>query len=350
MVARHLSFAVPGSLDTPTGGYAYDRRVIAELRSLGWQVDVCDIGDGFPRPGTAGLAKAEKQVQALPASAPVVIDGLAFGVMNACAATLARTHRIVALVHHPLALETGVTPADAALLRRSETAALSFAKQVIVTSPQTADILVADYDVAREQITVALPGNDAMPLAQGSSDGICRLLSVGSIVPRKGYDVLVEALNRIPERSWHLTIAGDDTRNPETAVSLQKQIAEAKLGDRIAVTGTLSDAALADAYRHTDVFVTASHFEGYGMAATTAIASGLPVVATTGGALSNTVGAAGILVPPNDPDALAAALRQVIADPHARKKLRDASRAAAAKLPTWRDTATRFASAIEAVA
>jgi glycosyltransferase involved in cell wall biosynthesis len=86
------------------------------------------------------------------------------------------------------------------------------------------------------------------------------------------------------------------------------------------------------------------------MAATTAIACGLPIVATRVGALGEAVGNAGILVPPNDSLALADALRRVIADPDVRRKLGHASRAAARNLPTWRDTAERIAAAIELVA
>jgi glycosyltransferase involved in cell wall biosynthesis len=346
VVAQHIAFAVPGDLATPTGGYAYDRRIIAELRALGWQVDVCNIGDGFPRPSAAQFAEAHELLAEAPAPT-IVIDGLAFGVMDDSAAILAKSHTLVALVHHPLALETGLEPEEIAALWQSECTALAFARHIIVPSPQTAEILVSGYSVARKKITVATPGNDPLDLALPKTSGVFNLLSVGSVVPRKGYDVLIAALATLADLPWHLTIVGDDTRSPPTTAALHDLAAGARLADKISFRGALSDADLAETYQQAHLYVTASHFEGYGMAAATAIACGLPIVATSGGALQETVGDAGLLVPPNDVVALADALRSVISKPDAWMRLRDASRTAAKKLPTWRTTAEQFARAIE---
>ena len=77
---RRIAFAVPGDLATPTGGYVYDRRIIEELRRLDWQVDVLDVGAGFPFPSDAQRATALAIVAAVSEGCPIVIDGLAFGV------------------------------------------------------------------------------------------------------------------------------------------------------------------------------------------------------------------------------------------------------------------------------
>ena len=106
---KRVAFAVPGSLDTPTGGYAYDRRIMAELRQLGWEVDYLNIGEGFPEPDEATRSAARSLLSAIPAGQPIVLDGLALGVLPDVAAELAREHPLVALVHHPLALESGLT-------------------------------------------------------------------------------------------------------------------------------------------------------------------------------------------------------------------------------------------------
>ena len=73
---KHVVFAVPGSLDTPTGGYAYDRRMIAELRELGWRPEVLGLGDGFPRPNALTKAAAKAHLTDVPKGRPIVIDGL----------------------------------------------------------------------------------------------------------------------------------------------------------------------------------------------------------------------------------------------------------------------------------
>jgi glycosyltransferase involved in cell wall biosynthesis len=350
VVGRHLTFAIPGRLDTPTGGYAYDRRVIAELSAQGWRVDVCEIGDGFPFPDAATRAQARAMLESAPAAAPLVIDGLAFGVMDDIAPALARTHRLIALVHHPLACETGLAPDIPAAFRRSERAALASARHVIATAPQTAHLLRIEYAVNAEKITVACPGNDPMPPSVGSNDGICHLLSVGAIVPRKGCHGLIAALASLPDRAWHLTIAGDATRDQACTTALRDQVAKAGLGARVRIAGAVSDSELDALYRHVDVFVTASLFEGYGMAALTAIACGLPLIATRVGALGDIPPDAAILVPPGDTSALAAALDRVTGDASLRARMRIAAQKAARDLPTWRDTVAKFAAAIACAA
>ena len=217
---RRLAFAVPGDLATPTGGYAYDRRMIAELKALGWEVDVLGLGDSFPRPTPAASAEAEARLAAVPAGQPIVIDGLAFGVLPEAAARLKVSHPLVALVHHPLAMETSIPPAEAATFRTRERAALACTRHVIVTSTATARLLVSGYDVAVERITVAVPGTDRARIAERDSSGRPLLLSVGAVVPRKGYDVLLEALSGLTDLPWRLVIVGDCTRSPPTVAVL----------------------------------------------------------------------------------------------------------------------------------
>jgi glycosyltransferase involved in cell wall biosynthesis len=343
------AFAVPGDLDTPTGGYAYDKRIIAELRALGWQIDVIDLGSSFPNPNAAVREIALARLLAMPKGFPIVIDGLAFGAMGNEAAMLRERNPLIALVHHPLALETGVGPAAAHALRNSERAALGCTRAVIVTSEPTAEILSRDYAVPVDRIAVIRPGVDVPSRKPRRQDGDnVRLLAVGSITPRKGHDILIDVLASLRELPWRLTIAGDTTRNQNAVTQLQADVARFKLQDRVVVAGAVTGAGLAELYADADVFVLASLFEGYGMAFGEAVAHGLPIVATAVGAAGEIVRAdAGLLVPPGDAYALRDALRRVIENADARATMAEAAREASKRLPQWRYSAAEFSRVLE---
>ena len=348
-MTRRIAFAVPGDLSTPTGGYTYDRRIIGELRRLGFGVDVIDLGEGFPRPNAETRAAALAKLAKIPRGVAIVVDGLALGVLPEVAVLRGR-NPLIGLVHHPLALETGLAPDEAERFRASERAALASMQTIIVTSPAIARMLVAAYGVLPDALSVAPPGSERVACARGGGGDIVALLSVGIIVPRKGYDLLVAALATLGDLPWRLVIVGDRRRDPEASARLDADVLRHGLTARTAIEGAVSAKRLAALYSAADVFVLASRYEGYGMAFAQAIAYGVPVIGTTAGAIPETVPAgAGLLVPPDDVPALAAALRLLISDRDARARLAGNARAASNLLPTWAASAAVFARAIEAV-
>jgi glycosyltransferase involved in cell wall biosynthesis len=251
------------------------------------------------------------------------------------------------LVHHPLALEAGLSRREAEALHNSECRALAAARGVIVTSAFTGRLIISDYGVPQHKVTVVRPGSDRVAPGHGSGQQTVSLLAVGAIVPRKGYDTLLAALALLRELPWRLTIAGDRTRDADTAARRDADLARLKLADRVRFVGAISAEQLAALYSSADLFVLASRFEGYGMAFAEAIAYGVPVIGTTAGAIPETVPASvGVLVPPDDIAALSAALRQLIEDPARRHRLAASARSAAAGLPTWAHAAELFAQAI----
>ena len=157
------------------------------------------------------------------------------------------------------------------------------------------------------------------------------MASVGAVTRRKGYDVLLAAAARLLDLAWRLTIVGDLGRDAEATARLRQDIAKFGLSDRVRVTGAIPDERLAELNATSDVFVLASRFEGYGMAFAEAIAHGLPVIGAAGGAVPETIPeGAGLLAPPDDPAALAFAMRRLITDDAERQRLAAAARAAAA--------------------
>lgn len=340
-----LVFVVPGDLETRTGGYGYDRRIVAGLRALGWAVAVTSLEGHYPRPDAAAREAAARVLAAVPDGSLVLVDGLAFGALPDEVLGERTRLRLVALVHHPLALETGLDPDAADELERGERRALAAARLVIVTSEPTARVL-ASFGVARDRVAVVEPGTDPAPEARGTGTPL-QLLSVGSIVPRKGHRVLVDALAQLSDRPWHLTIAGAADRDPAEAAALGDRIRADGLDGRVTLAGDLDAEALAREYDRADLFVLPTFYEGFGMAVAEAVARGLPVVSTpTGGIVDLVDREAGALVPPGDVDALVRVLRAAMDDGDLRRGWTEAARDARRRLALWDVAAARMAAAL----
>jgi glycosyltransferase involved in cell wall biosynthesis len=339
-----VHFVVPGPLDQRTGGYLYDRRIVEGLRAQGKAVKVHELAGRFPLVDAAARAAAAAALKAAADGLPV-IDGLALPAFAGQRARLPRAW--LALVHHPLALESGLTAAQAEALARVEGRLLPLAPRLVVTSPQTvAD--VGAYDVPPERIGVVLPGTDPAPLARGSGGRGLALLCVASLTPRKGHLVLLEALAGLLDLEWHLTCVGSLERDPPTAQAVAAAIARRGLDDRVSLLGEQDEAGLAPLYDRADLFVLASFHEGYGMVLAEALARGLPIVATKAGAIPGTVPpSAGILVEPGDPAALAGALRQIMTEPALRDLLCAGAASERERLPRWDDAVRAFAAELE---
>jgi glycosyltransferase involved in cell wall biosynthesis len=350
-----LCIVVPGCLDSRTGGYEYDRRMAVELRSLGWLVDVRTLDGSFPRPTTAAVSHAARVLAQIPDGSAVLMDGLALGAMPALVEAQAGRLRIVALVHLPLAAETGLEPAVAAGLETSERRALAAAALVVVTGDSVVRTM-REYGVPRGRIAVVEPGTDPAPLARGSDGPALELLSVAALTPRKGHEILIRALTRARRNTWHLTCAGSLDRDARTVDRIRSLARKEGLEDRIALVGELGPEALAACYDRSDVFVLASLHETYGMAVAEALARGLPVVSTTAGAIPKLVGVdrpgepGGLLAPPGDVEAFRSALVQVLDDAALRARLKDGARQARQELPTWQAAAAAMNAVLAQVA
>ena len=349
MTDRRCAFLHPGDLATRTGGYGYDRRIVAGLQALGWQLRLASLGAGYPMPGAAARAEARDVIASLPDGMVVVVDGLAFGALPELVEQEARRLCWVALVHHPLALETGLDAARSGALFASERRALAAARQVIVTSRSTARAL-ADFALPALRIAVIEPGCDPAPPATGSGSPALSLLCVASLVPRKGHLLLIEALAALRDRAWTLHCAGSTTLDPDCAAAVRAAIDSLGLADRVLLHGEQDEAGIAALYARADAFVLPSFHEGYGMALAEALARGLPVISTTAGAIPDTVPAgAGALVPPGDGDALRELLRRLLDDAGWRVGLAAGARSARDRLPTWERSVADFAGVLVSV-
>ena len=341
-----LHLIVAGDPGQRTGGYVYDAHIVTQLRRLGWQVTVKGLAGHFPAVDAQARQAMEAALSTLAEDSLVLIDGLALGGLPEVVVPHARRLRLLALVHHPLADEGGLAPAQQLRVEALEREALSAMRGVITTSQFSAH-RIARMGLADVRIEVVEPGVQARPLA-AADHSPARLLCVASLTPRKGHALLVEALAMVADLDWQCDCIGSLRRDAQHAARVHAAITAHGLGERMRLQGELDDSALHAAYANADLFVLPSHYEGYGMVVTEAVAAGLPVLCTTGGALRDTLPPeAGIAVPAGDVAALAAALRNLLSHPEARLALRDGARRARTQLTDWKQAGSGFAAALE---
>ncbi len=341
-------FAIPGDLATPTGGYVYARKILPLLAER-FPIEVCTLPGGFPLASEAELDVAAATLAALDAPGTVFfIDGLAYGALPL--STLQGLKRpVVALVHHPLGLEEGLPSSKRTHLLKTEGEALAFARHVVAPSHGTARELTRLFGVPAGKITIAEPGilrgkrAAAVPAAEPP-----HVVSVGTLTPRKGFGVLLDALNEVRDLPWRATIAGSVDQSPDTTALVRRKLEAYDFEERVRLAGQLEEAALSALYSTGDVFALASLYEGYGMAFAEAMAHGLPVVASGEGAVRDTVpDAAGFVCATGDVAAFSKALRALLSNAALRREKAGSAWRHGQTLPAWTRTADTIAHVLE---
>ncbi|MCX5562117.1 glycosyltransferase family 4 protein [Streptomyces sp. NBC_00038] len=351
MSLRSVHFVMPGGVDdpaAPSGGNAYDRRLCLDLPGFGWQVHRHAVAGEWPSPGAAARTELARTLRELPDGTTVLLDGLvACGVPEIIVPEAERL-ALTVLVHLPLGDETGLAPAVAAELDAKERTTLRAVSAVVATSDWAVRRLVAHHGLAPDRVHVAEPGADIAPIASGT-DGVSRLLCVAAVTPRKGQHRLVEALASVTDLPWSCVLVGGLAQDPAYVAQIRALIEKYGVGNRLHLAGPQAGAQLDASYAAADLMVLTSYAETYGMAVTEALARGIPVLATDVGGLPEAVGRApdggvpGILVPPEDPAALASELRGWFGEADVRRRLKAAARGRRAALNGWATTARSLA-------
>lgn len=343
MSAVHV--VVPADIDDParpSGGNVYDRRVCDALAADA-EVRELPVAGTWPHPDDAARAALARALAAVPDGEPVLLDGLvACGVPDVVAPHADRL-RLTVLVHLPLGDEAGLDPATAAELTGRERATVQAAAAVVATSRWAAHRIAEVHGVPAH---VVPPGVDPGPVTPAGDGG--RLMSVGSVTPTKGHDLLVEALALVVGLEWTCRIVGPLVRDPDHVAALRAAIAHRRLDGRVQLTGPEADVPWSDA----DLLVLPSRAETYGMVVTEALAHGIPVLAAEVGGIPETLGRTadgalpGLLVPPGNVAALAAALRRWLDDADLRASARRAAVARRDELDGWEVTARCLATVL----
>lgn len=188
---------------------------------------------------------------------------------------------------------------------------------VVITPSEYFNKLVSGWVPGKQVITVYNGIDLSGPVKEQPKSKKRTILSAGRLVPWKGFDTLVEALNELPE--WELLIAGDGPDRER----LQSLIAGYGLQDRVRLLGVIPNAGLLDMKAQANIFALLSSFESFSFQIVEAMHAGAPVIAADIGNISEIIenGKEGLLVPPNDPLAFIEAVKKISGDEALRSRL-----------------------------
>ena len=325
-----IGLMVYESLRDQSGGYLYDRKIVEYLRDCGHKVLVYTFPFEVER-------VIKDDVELLLEDELCHKDLLEFNLRLKKAFPIP----VIVLVHHLKYLEPVLQP------REEKEKEKKFLK--------TCDAVIANSDNTSREVRklgvelptlVSYPGCDHLAPSpdfnRRAPESFLKILSVGILVPRKGFYLLFEALEELSDYPWELRIVGDETLDVRYVESLRKKARE--LGNRIQFLGRVSSKELSEIYLNSDLFVLPSYFEGYGIVVAEAVLHLLPVIASKVGGIPEIIqdGREGILIPPGDKAALKGALQVFLEQPERLGPFIEACALRRSSLSTWKETGKRI--------
>ncbi len=346
-----IGLLIYGSLDTLSGGYLYDRKLVEHLRNVGDEVEVVSLPwrnyafhltDNFSIPLLRRLKRARFEV--------LLQDELNHPSLFRFNKTLRKRVRypIVSIVHHLRSSE--LRPAWQNILYRiPERAYLGSVDGFVFNSETTRGVVERTLGRSRPHV-VAYPAGDRLNPEIYDSDiatrarqnEVFKIVFLGSVISRKNLHTLLNALALIQE-NWSLNVIGNLDVEPAYVKRIQEQVVQLSLGEKVSFAGALNDGPLKAALKESHLLALPSSYEGFGIAYLEGMGYGLPAIGSTDGAAHEIIthGEDGFLVGPNDVEMLSAHIRELMSD---RKKLLRMSFAARERYlahPTWRDNARK---------
>lgn len=330
-----IAFVVFGTLDRRSGGFRYDSELAEVLRTREHEVYVVSQR-WSPRYGEQLAGARERAwIDELLGAAPdlVLIDELNHASTAAALPELRRrlgaTVPIVAIVHH---LRSDERPGLLGA-RLTERRFLRGCDGWLCNGNTTLDRVVRVSGTMRSA-AVVMPGRDD-PSPTASPPSGFRVLTVGSLEPRKNMHTLIRVIAGIPSAS--LTVVGSREVDPSYVARLERRIMRLGASDRIVLRGRVTDKELAQLYGNHHAFALPSRYEGFGIVYLEAMERGLPVIATSRGGARDLVrpGIDGYLVDPRSPGAIAAAVLSLATDTNLRQRMGESAARRARSFPSW---------------
>ena len=253
--------------------------------------------------------------------------------------------RIALLLHYLPSLEPALDSRGRQALQAVEHRAVAQADFAIATGKTVADAVTARWPGKPVFLCEPGVGEAFLRTRPGRADQTVKLLTVAHLLPAKGHGQLLEILQQLRHLPWHWQVAGDCGRSPETVRRLCDRAAQARLTGRITFHGAVPQETVAALMANSDLLVSPSTFEAYGMAVAEAAAAGLPVLCNRVGAAEQLIqhGVTGFLATAGDWDSFGGYLQVLLEAPALRAAFRDNLRHAAVR--GWDKTCADFQAA-----
>lgn len=347
-----VGLVIYGSLDTLSGGYLYDRKLVEYLRSQGDTVEIISQPwqNYTRRLGTNFQPHWQQEMNSLD------IDVLIQDELNHASLFLVNrairsriSFPIVAIVHHLRSSEE-----HPYLLRGFykwvEHRYLHSVDGFIWNSQTTRQVVESMVGKAAAGVVAYPAGNrfggmdENQILARLQNPGPLRLLFIGNLIRRKGLHTLISALGLLKNESWTLRVVGQEDVDSLYNRQISRQVEEVGLGKRIRFLGKLPEKSLADELQSANLLVMVSGYEGFGIVYLEGMSFGLPAIGSTAGAASEIIqdGKNGGLVAPEQPAELANVIRQYLYGSDLLKKHSLAARRRFLEFPTWEMSAIKI--------
>jgi glycosyltransferase involved in cell wall biosynthesis len=348
-----VGLLIYGSLETVSGGYLYDRKLVDYLRQQGDQVEIVSLPwRNYLRHLSDNFSPAlQRRLESLP------VDVLLQDELNH-PSLFWLNHRlkdrvsypILAIVHHLRSSEA--RPAwQNWIYRRVESRYLKTLDGFIInsrTTRQAVASLLPQIPQNARPFLVARPSGDrfnAQIDAQAISQrarlaGHLQILFLGNLIPRKGLHTLLAALAQLPNPGWRLSVVGSPGSDVVYARRMRQLAKRAGLSAQVTFHGALDDDALEQLLRSSHLLAVPSSYEGFGIVYLEGMGFGLPAIATTSGAASEIIthGEDGFVIAPGDSRALADHIRCLSADRQWLTEISLAARRRYLAQPTWADS------------